>query len=222
MGTHMPHEITQCYLPPGRGDIPALTPAEAGTRFSDPGGMQGWVHLWVSLSVIVHLCKYSSSNTRENDYHMHITLPSVLWFAFNALTLLVGWQEGHPACKEQSGGVLAWLSVWSEVRTCTWPSWCHCHSLSLAPVKSRLVLPFWYRLTRVVPFWHWPLVAVSVCVWYGIHPSVLLIDSSSNVQLVCCSPLVAGRCWLMCAAGVQVQSGQSLMQACCICIGSLC
>jgi len=31
------------------------------------------------------------------------------------------------------------------------PSWCHCHSLSLAPVKSRLVLPFWYRLTRVVP-----------------------------------------------------------------------
>ena len=25
----------------GRGDIPALTPAEAGTRLSDPGGMQG-------------------------------------------------------------------------------------------------------------------------------------------------------------------------------------
>ena len=27
----------------------------------------------------------------------------------------------------------------------------HCHSLSVASVKSRLVLPFWYRLTRVVP-----------------------------------------------------------------------
>jgi len=36
------------------------------------------------------------------------------------------------------------------VQTCIWPSWCHCHSLSLASVKSRLVLPFWYRLTRVV------------------------------------------------------------------------
>ena len=36
----MLHGITQCYLPPGRGDIPALTPAEAGTRLSDPGGMQ--------------------------------------------------------------------------------------------------------------------------------------------------------------------------------------
>ena len=40
----MPHGITQCYLPPGRGDIPALTPAEAGTRLSD-SGMQGWVDL---------------------------------------------------------------------------------------------------------------------------------------------------------------------------------
>ena len=78
-------------------------------------------------------------------------MPSVLWLAFRALTLLVGRQEGHPACKKLSGGVLAWLSVWSEVQTCIWPSWCHCHSLSLAPVKSRLVLPFWYRLTCVVP-----------------------------------------------------------------------
>jgi len=29
--------------------------------------------------------------------------------------LLVGRQEGHPACKKLSGGVLAWLSVWSEL-----------------------------------------------------------------------------------------------------------
>ena len=41
--------------------------------------------------------------------------------AFSALTLLVGRQEGHPACKKSSGGVLAWLSVWSEVQTCIWP-----------------------------------------------------------------------------------------------------
>jgi len=30
--------------------------------------------------------------------------------AFSALTLLVGRQEGHQACKKLSGGVLAWLS----------------------------------------------------------------------------------------------------------------
>jgi len=42
--------------------------------------------------------------------------------AFSALTLLVGRQEGHPACKKLSGGVLVWLSVCSEVHTCIWPS----------------------------------------------------------------------------------------------------
>jgi len=38
--------------------------------------------------------------------------------AFSALMLSVGWQEEHPACKKLSGGVLAWLSAWSEVQTC--------------------------------------------------------------------------------------------------------
>jgi len=44
--------------------------------------------------------------------------------AFSALTLMVGWQEGHPACKKLSGEVLAWSSagmVWSEVQMiCIW------------------------------------------------------------------------------------------------------
>jgi len=43
-------------------------------------------------------------------------------FAFSALTLLVGQQEGHPACKKTSGGVLAWLFVWSEMQNCIRPS----------------------------------------------------------------------------------------------------
>ena len=38
---HMPYRITQCYLPPDKGDILAFTPTEAGTRLSDTGGMQG-------------------------------------------------------------------------------------------------------------------------------------------------------------------------------------
>ena len=43
-------------------------------------------------------------------------------FAFSSLTLLVGRQEGHPACKKLSGGVLAWLSVYSELQTFIWHS----------------------------------------------------------------------------------------------------
>jgi len=49
---------------------------------------------------------------------MDIFLNRFNFVAFSALTLLVGGQEGHPACKKLSGGVLAWLSVWSEVQTC--------------------------------------------------------------------------------------------------------
>ena len=35
-------------------------------------------------------------------------------YAFSALMLLVGRQEGHSACKKLSGEVLAWLSVTLE------------------------------------------------------------------------------------------------------------
>ena len=41
----MLYGIKRCYLPPGSGDFRAFTPAEAGIRFSHPGGMQGWVDL---------------------------------------------------------------------------------------------------------------------------------------------------------------------------------
>ena len=37
---------------------------------------------------------------------------------FSAWTLLAGWQEGHPACKILSGGVLAWLSILGKVQIC--------------------------------------------------------------------------------------------------------
>ena len=43
------------------------------------------------------------------------SLPATKQYAFRALTLSVGRQEVHRACKKLSGGVLAWLSVWSEV-----------------------------------------------------------------------------------------------------------
>jgi len=51
-----------------------------------------------------------------------MVLGRLVVFAFSALTLLAGQQEGHLACKKLSGGVLEWLSVCSEVQTCTWPS----------------------------------------------------------------------------------------------------
>jgi len=41
--------------------------------------------------------------------------------AFSALMLLVGWQEGHPACKNSEWWG-AGMVIWSEVQTCIWPS----------------------------------------------------------------------------------------------------
>jgi len=61
-------------------------------------------------------------------------VPSVIW---------CGWwgsRKGIRPVKKLSDGVLARLSLRGEVQICIWPSWCHCHSLSLASVKSRLVL----------------------------------------------------------------------------------
>jgi len=76
-----------------------------------------------------------SSRPTQRTVHRYLFIPRHIGFfficflfilsvAFSALTLLVGWQEGHLACKKTklSAGVLAWLSVWSEMQTCIWPS----------------------------------------------------------------------------------------------------
>ena len=103
-------------------------------------------------------------------------VPSVLWRCW------LGGRKGIRPVKNSSGGVLAWLSVWSEMQTCIWPSWCHCHSLSLASVKSRLVLLFWYWLTQVVPE-KGPLNGVCVAIYnvqYAYSEQVLALG---NIQV---------------------------------------
>ena len=76
-------------------------------------------------------------------YWMHLQLPSVLWHGW------LGSRKSVRPVKTEWWG--AGVVIWSEVQqNCIWPSWCHCHSLTLASVKPRLVLHFWYWLTRVV------------------------------------------------------------------------
>jgi len=63
-------------------------------------------------------------------------------------TLLIGRQEEHPACKkteEWDAAVAIWMERDADLNMA------QLMPLSLASVKSTLVLPFWYRLTRVVP-----------------------------------------------------------------------
>jgi len=63
-----------------------------------------------------------------------------------ALTLLIGRQDGHPACK-MSGGVLAWFTVCGKVQICIMAQLMPLSFPLSCSSKSRLVLPYWYRLT---------------------------------------------------------------------------
>ena len=101
--------------------------------------------LLIRSVVVVNIISYKwvSSNYMSSDLCLQ---------CIDDLTLLVRQQEGYPAYKKLSGGVLAWLSgARCRLAECIWPSCCHCHSLSLASIKFRLVLPFWYWLTWVFP-----------------------------------------------------------------------
>jgi len=68
----MPYGITQCYLPLGNSDLPAFTTAKAGTRFSDRGGMQGWVDLDFQNVLIIcakyyeHLTMFHETTTPQS------------------------------------------------------------------------------------------------------------------------------------------------------------
>jgi len=107
--------------------------------------------LWVSVWIIMLFCNSQLLQEQQCQYQMHmefvsfdnyryldiswrlytdtVFMPSVIWRCW------LGQQEGHPACKKLSGGMLAWLSVWGEEQFCIWPSRCYCHLLSLAPVN---------------------------------------------------------------------------------------
>jgi len=54
--------------------------------------------------------KVITTITDHFDCNQHYTL-TLNGLCFSALTPLVGRQEGHPACKNLSDGVMAWLSV---------------------------------------------------------------------------------------------------------------
>ena len=79
----------------------------------------------------------------EGDFASYFLL-----FAFNALPLLVRWQEGRLACKN-------WWDVGVVIRLGGGADLHMAHLMWLpltvsSSVKSSLVLPFWYRLTWVV------------------------------------------------------------------------
>ena len=116
-----------------------------------------WLH---SISIVAaRECTWQQQH--HNGKVLHTDLLQTP-FAFSALMLLVGRQEGHPA-------------------------WCHCHSMSPASVKSKLVLPFWYWLTRVIPDKGLLNVCLCMCVCY--YGRIKTFEKSPHRAVVESSPL---------------------------------
>ena len=86
----------------------------------------------------------------RQQYLVNIICVPITYLCLQSLTLLVGRQEGQLACKTEwwGAGVVICLERGADL-----------HIAQLMPlplpltvsVKSRLVLPFWHWLTRIVP-----------------------------------------------------------------------
>ena len=96
----------------------------------------------------------SSDDVRRTSDILAGFLLFCYWFksqAFSALMLLVGRQEGYPACKKTEwwgAGVVICLERGADLHTALLmplPLTVCCFS------KIQIGLPLWYRLTRVVP-----------------------------------------------------------------------
>ena len=91
-----------------------------------------------AICTLSEICKKCGNVRNMRLSHIYIKL-TCLTFAFSALMLLVGRQEGHPACKK-----LQWWGHMAQLMPL--PLTVSCFS------KIQIVFfPFWYRLTRVVP-----------------------------------------------------------------------
>jgi len=98
---------------------PVLFTTDVNSNGPNPCGVQ---------SVPVTVVRSSSTSAACKVFSLcfyDIYISSVLWRCW------LGGRKGIRPVKKLSGGVLAWLSVWSEMQTCIQPSWCHCHPLLL-------------------------------------------------------------------------------------------
>ena len=161
--------------------------------------MSGWVLTWLSVwseskNCLNILCNYTITHytiltikqqilvlktSRQCDggsYHVFNDFCGFWSVAVNTIDklqflVLIMWENS-------AGKELSWNKTVMAQKPlnviCIWPSWCHCHSLSLASVKSKLVLLFWYCLTRVFLDKE-PLNNRCVCVCNNSDFSVILI-----------------------------------------------
>ena len=107
--------------------------------------------LWTSGCMRTRYQRYQSWREWDEDIVHYIFLTFTVAYPLVLLMVMVrygvfwhcwlGCMKGKQPVKKLSGRILAWLSI-GKLQICIWPSWCHCHSLSFAPVNPKwLYLP---------------------------------------------------------------------------------
>ena len=109
-------------------------------------------------------------------------VPSVIWRCW------LGGRKGIQPVKNWVVGCWRGYLCGARCRLAYGPVDANCHSLSLASAKSRLVLPFWYWLTQVVPEkGHKTGVCVRACVKYreySVPAKIILQVAAAMLSLL--------------------------------------
>jgi len=140
--------------------------------FPIPLRVGGWVGLiGLVMQVVTHLStNRAGRKAKPPRCYFCINSCSICesfwaWMqAFETLTLMVGRQEEHLACKKLSDDVLAWLSGVRCKWLALWSSWCHCYPVISCFIKIQSVLTFLVpaytgcpgkEAFKWVPVWAW-------------------------------------------------------------------
>ena len=92
-------------------------------------------HVYITYDTVYvyHLSMMTTFTSNQFSAKLTITVLRCCW---------LGGRKSIQPVKIWSDEVLAWLSVWSEMQMiCIWSSWCHCHPITVASAKSRMVYP---------------------------------------------------------------------------------
>jgi len=111
--------------------------------------------LLIQCNLLLRICKIPYVCLQYEScvsFGFSCSVNTLLLFAFSALMLLVGWQEGHLACKKP-WVVGCWHGYLSgpRCRLAYGPADAMATRCLLLQKNPDWFLPFWYRLTRVVP-----------------------------------------------------------------------
>jgi len=103
---HMGSHSVTCH--PAEVTLPPLPPAEAGTRFSDPGGMQGWVDLggWLERW-FTHMVTHHGTN-RARCWLTSLVRPTTLTTTPSRHPLLLTWWLVRDACQDGLTRAVQW------------------------------------------------------------------------------------------------------------------